>query len=112
MDSLSPLAAQAARTFKTRAEDAGGGRILEFRVFGSMARGEAHAGSDLDIFVMVDQRDPQLDRAIIEAACSVEEELGFPFLVSPRIMARAHFEELVRRERLLARDILNDGIPL
>ncbi|MCA9791682.1 MAG: nucleotidyltransferase domain-containing protein [Candidatus Eremiobacteraeota bacterium] len=112
MDPLSPLAEQAARTFKARAEQVGGDRILEFRVFGSMARGEAHAGSDLDIFVMVDQRDPNLDQAIIEAACSVEEEFGFPFLVAPRIMAQAHFEELVRRERLLARDILNEGIPL
>jgi len=82
------------------------------RVFGSAARGEERPDSDLDVFVMVDERDLDIDRTIVFAACDVYDELDLPFIISPLIMTRQHFDDLVRSERLIARDILNEGIAL
>ncbi|MBI3930037.1 MAG: nucleotidyltransferase domain-containing protein [Armatimonadetes bacterium] len=107
---LSALARRAAHMFKDRIEASQGPRIRSVRVFGSRARGDWNEGSDLDILVLVDHRDPSLDRTILEASCSVEEELGFTFLISPRIMAQEHFEELLQRELRLARDIIAEGV--
>lgn len=47
--------------------------ILQFCVFGSRARGDAIAGSDLDIFLMVDDIDPDLR----ERSSEVAWEVGF-----------------------------------
>ena len=98
--------------FKRTIETAWPGRVLEMRLFGSMARGDAHEGSDLDVFVMVDERDVDLDKSIRDAAYDVTYELDLPHPISPRIMSRDHFQDLLRLERLLARAIVEEGIKL
>ncbi len=45
--------------------------IRQFCVFGSRARGDATAGSDLDVFVVVDRIDADLREKISEAAWEV-----------------------------------------
>ena len=109
---LSTLAQAVAERFKKRIVGDFPGRILEVRVFGSMARGDATDASDLDLFVLVDAPEGSLDDPIISAACDIYREFDFPFPISPHIMSRGHFEELIRRERLLAHDILHEGISI
>lgn len=46
-------------------------RVLELRAFGSRARGDAAAGSDLDIFLVVDRIDADLREKISELAWEV-----------------------------------------
>ncbi len=46
-------------------------RVLELRAFGSRARGDAAAGSDLDIFLVVDRIDADLRERISELAWEV-----------------------------------------
>ena len=45
--------------------------IRQFRGFGSRARGDATVGSDLDVFLVVDQIDPDLRERISEVAWEV-----------------------------------------
>lgn len=45
--------------------------ILQFCAFGSRARGDATAGSDLDIFLVVDHMNPDLREKISELAWEV-----------------------------------------
>jgi predicted nucleotidyltransferase len=60
---------QTALEFKRRA--AAVVPVLQFCVFGSRARGDATAGSDLDIFLVVDRMDADLREKISEVAWEV-----------------------------------------
>jgi len=56
-------------------------RIAKFRpllvvVYGSAARGEAGEGSDLDMLVVLERRDPRVEEEIGEAALDVTKEYG------------------------------------
>lgn len=49
--------------------------MLDLRVFGSRAKGEATADSDMDVFVVVEELTPELRRSIDEVAWEVGFEL-------------------------------------
>jgi predicted nucleotidyltransferase len=90
---LSPFVRRVATRFKDAIVAAWGDRILEVRVFGSMARGDAHEDSDFDIFVKVVDKARPLVRSIVNAACIVsEEETDYRPALSPLIMSREHFD--------------------
>lgn len=99
-----------AQEFARAAAERFGTKVEEIRIFGSRARGEFRADSDLDLFVCVGPEDRALVEAIRDLAWDVAEELELPYPVSPRVMSRSHFQRLVDLERLLARDILEQGV--
>lgn len=102
----------AATRFKDELRAGCDGCDLEVRAFGSRPRGDAEEDSDLDLLVLADEEDPEVERQLFRVAREVSAELGYPFYISPHLMARSHFEELVRRERLFAREVLRDGVVL
>ena len=100
-----PLAAYAVRL-----RDVFGARVHDVRLFGSYARGEAHEDSDVDVLVLVDG---MTDREIgVAAGAAAEVILASGLPLAPLPMSTERFEELRRRERLLARDIDVDGISV
>ncbi|MGO9833396.1 MAG: nucleotidyltransferase family protein [Polyangiaceae bacterium] len=85
------------------------GRVRFVRLFGSWARGEAREESDVDVAVVVEglARD-EWRTAVAEA---VDVELACGVTLSPFVVSGEHFDLLVRRERRIAADILEEGIP-
>ena len=105
---VSPLVAQALALYRARLDDALPGRAQRVTLFGSYARGEAHEDSDVDVLVILTHA-THAERA---RAIDVGGLLGFEFnlAVAPVVMTAAEWDELVRRERLLVREIARDGV--
>lgn len=87
-----------------------GERLRELRLFGSYSRGEAHEDSDVDVLVLIDGlTDREIGVVATEAAYTMIDT-GVP--ISPLPMSTERLEQLRRGERLLARDLDSEGIPL
>ncbi len=73
-------------------------RIRRLEVFGSVARGEARPGSDVDLLVTLDEMTPVSTADLLEMAGEAEELVGRPvdFVLRPSLersrnsFARAH----------------------
>jgi uncharacterized protein len=85
-------------------------RLHGLSLFGSWARGEAHAHSDVDVWVLVDCFDPSTRTAPFEAAQETLLEHGVDLTVT--VMDEREWQQLRGRERRIARDIEREGIAL
>lgn len=84
----------ALREFVKRATARAAGRIRSITLFGSWARCGGGPGSDIDVFVVVDRRDPELTAAIHDAALGVDlERLTY---LSVKICPAAKLDEMRR----------------
>jgi uncharacterized protein len=87
-----------------------GDRLVDVRLFGSFARGEAHEDSDVDVLVVVDGlTDLEIGLAAGEVA-PVIVKTGLP--LAPLPMASERLAELRRQKRALALALDSEGISL
>jgi predicted nucleotidyltransferase len=99
------------RAFVQRVRERFGERVVAIRLFGSYARGEAHADSDVDCLVLLDHVGPEDDRAITDMAADLTWQLD-GVVISPMVMSAAEFEAWKGRERRTPLEIDRDGIDL
>jgi predicted nucleotidyltransferase len=111
MDRAIPLSLRPAlEAYAARLQAVFGERLREVRLFGSFARGDASEDSDVDVLVLVDGL---TDREIGLAAGEVAPVListGLP--LAPLPMATERLQRLRDGERLLARNLDEEGIAL
>lgn len=110
MSQLTPAEQRAVQIFQERVHAYCVDQSVEFRLFGSKARGEAHAESDVDVLVLVPEASGSIRGAIYEIAGDVLVQTDIE--ISPLVMSHDHFRDMLRRERLLAREIQRDGVSL
>lgn len=88
-----------------------GKRLKAVRLYGSAARGDWSAESDIDVLVLLDHVESEDEDWLIHRAF----ELGLGksgLLLQPLFMTESDFSELVARERLFAREVQREGIDL
>jgi predicted nucleotidyltransferase len=87
-----------------------GEALLDLRLFGSFARGEADEESDVDVAVVLEQVDWRTRCAVIDLAT----DIGLPLdlRISPTVFDRETWETWRRQERPLVMDIEREGVPL
>ncbi len=84
--------------------------LLDFRVFGSRARGNADEYSDMDVFIEVETINKQLKERIEHIAW----EIGFEHLlhISPIIFTRYELEDSPLRASPIVSNINEEGVKL
>jgi predicted nucleotidyltransferase len=94
-----------------RARHVFGGRILEIRLYGSFARGDANERSDVEVFVLLHDwcHDDWLQ--LVHTGAQVGLEAGLVLDLQPLVMSEGEFEELRRHDRRLISDIRSEGVP-
>lgn len=83
--------------------------LIDFKVFGSRARGDADEYSDLDVFIEVETLDKELKDKISDIAW----EVGFYndcIHISPLIFTRYEFEESPLRISSIVKVITEEGV--
>jgi predicted nucleotidyltransferase len=82
-------------------------RLMDFRVFGSRARGDEDEYSDLDVFVEV----PSLDKQLKEKILDVVWEVGFEnfMVISLLIFTKDEIENSPLRSSPIVKNIVEEG---
>lgn len=85
-------------------------RILDCKLFGSRARGDAEDDSDFDIYVEIENNDERVDRIISDVAW----EVGFEneAVITTIVYSHKELEEGPMRKSLLYLNVVNEGIPI
>ncbi len=107
---LSPKENNALRQFKETAERTLGTRLEKILLFGSKARGEDEEESDIDIMVVVRDRDSAIEDMIIDIAYEVN--LRFDLYLSPKVITITNLEDTLWRATPFIQSIERDGILL
>jgi predicted nucleotidyltransferase len=107
---LSPSETAAVHEFVAAAREILGHRLKSVRLFGSRARGEGHEHSDLDLALIVEPGGRMQRGALYDVAFDIGLAHGVE--LAPHVIEEPHFLELKRRERRIALDIDEEGIPL
>jgi uncharacterized protein len=85
-------------------------QVIDFRVFGSRARGNADEYSDMDVFIEIEH----LDRSLKERLLDIAWEVGFEnfMVISPLIYTRDEIENSPHRASPIVKVIFREGVPL
>ncbi|MEW5798960.1 MAG: nucleotidyltransferase domain-containing protein [Bacteroidota bacterium] len=83
-------------------------RTFRMVLFGSKARGDNDAQSDIDIAIIVDSLDRSLKNEILDIVSDIEFEYLQP--LSVLVFSTQEYEHLLLRERRIAYDIEREGI--
>jgi predicted nucleotidyltransferase len=110
LERLSPAERLALGRFAGEARSICGSRLIELRAYGSRVRGEGHALSDLDVFVLLQEPDRATERLLDDLAADLHLETGV--LLDPRVWGKAEWETWLRHERALALAIAAEGVLL
>ena len=83
-------------------------QLIDFRVFGSRARGDADEYSDMDVFLEVESFNKELKEKIRE----IVWEVGFEnfIVISPLIFTKDEIEESPLRVAPVVKNIIEEGV--
>ncbi len=99
---------QTARELKRRVSELT--PLIDFRLFGSRARGDADDYSDMDIFMEFEAVDSELKGKVKKAAWEMTLESGI--IITTLLFSRHEIENSPLRSSPIIRVILEEGVPV
>jgi predicted nucleotidyltransferase len=107
---LSATEEKALREFSARIRDALGQNLLELKLFGSKATGRFHDESDINVLVIVTERNEQVLDAMSEIL--LDMELKYNSRLSPVVLTFAEFQQNRKYQTLFYHEVVRSGAPL
>jgi len=101
---------QAIEAFRKHVSQTYPERVERMILFGSKARDDGHAYSDLDVLLIVDREDWRFRHAISGIAADVS--LAYDVLIGPKVIGRQRWDEMRRHRFTLYENVQADGIEL
>ena len=108
--SLSKLETEAVRAYVDALEQRYGGQLVDAFLFGSKARGESHADSDIDVLVILEHA--TTDDLSEARGLAFDIWLTYEVFLSIRAMSHEQWQALAALQSLFYRNALHDAIPL
>jgi predicted nucleotidyltransferase len=99
---------EVARALKAKLSAAVG--LLDFKVFGSRARGDADEYSDLDVFIELETLDSEVKQKISDIAWEVGFQNGV--VIMPLVFSRYEIEDSPLRSSAIVRSIAAEGVAV
>jgi len=110
LSSLPERDRRAIETFSERVWQTYPERVRQMILFGSKARGDTHAYSDIDMLLIVDTEDWRFSHAISSIAADVS--LAYDVLIGPRIIGQERWARMRHHHVTLYENVQADGIEL
>jgi len=107
---LSEIEQKAISEFLTRLRSTYGSQLQQAMLFGSKARGEATADSDIDVAVILADETWEIRDEICRV--SAEVSLQYDVLLDARVIGAARWQSMSEIRAGLYQSITNDTIPL
>ena len=84
--------------------------LCELWLFGSKARGDSHADSDIDLLVVSQNLDSETRSRIhkLAARCSLENDV----IINTFLLSKKRWEDIKRHDDTLWREVERDGVLL
>ena len=105
---LSPQEEQVVQTFATRVRERFTEQVRDVRLFGSKARGDHDAESDIDVLVIVGSDDWRLHDEIRQIGYELDEQIDYR--MSIQVISEARFERAREQHFQFATSVLEEGI--
>lgn len=83
-------------------------QLVDFRIFGSRAKGLADPYSDMDVFIEVESIDRKIRDLILDVVWDVSFENGL--VIAPLIFTRDEIEKTAMRSSSIVTNIEEEGI--
>lgn len=84
--------------------------LVDCRIYGSRARGDNAADSDLDLYLVVEQLDPELEERIRRICWEIGFQHGI--FISPLTVSRHEIEDTPLRSSPIILNIHADGVAV
>jgi predicted nucleotidyltransferase len=100
----------ALRRFREAVEKALGATLVEMKLFGSKARGDARKDSDLDVLVVASSADWRLRDTVTDIATDIL--LDENVCISPKVISTKHYQYLQATGSPFIRNVGQEGVSL
>ena len=98
------------KEFKTSLGQVLGGQLIELKLFGSKARGDDRADSDMDVLVIVASEDWHIRDKVYDVATDVL--LQMDVCISPKVISKNRFDHLRREGTSFIHNLSKDAITV
>jgi predicted nucleotidyltransferase len=100
----------ALKLFKAQLESDLGKGLVDLQLFGSKARGDDDAQSDIDVLTVVADEDWQISDTVYGIATEILLQTGI--CISPKVISQKRLEKLSREGSFFVRNVQKDAVKV